>query len=888
MKSRYKPADPPLVDNVNVYKSAKDKSEALADVFEKVSTTNNLPSESKNFRAKYEKTHPLCHPQSDNSENYNSIITIRDFNVALDNIKKVKVSEGIDQISYRMLREIPQSFKILIVELFNRCYSQGTVPSMWKHAIVTPIPKQGKPRKEVGSYRPISLTSHLGKIYERILKGRLEHFCESKGIIPLYQAGFRRGRGVTDHIVSLASHVKKALQKRRPLYACFFDIHRAFDTVWHHKLLEKIHKFGIKGNMYSFIQSFLKNRSFQVNWHGTLSSRRNIDTGVPQGSVISPLLFSIMLSDISTVDVKGAKITLYADDLAVWKEALFRRTGGSRGLNRLFKKTNNTFQKVIKNITTYMKHNGFTLSPNKTKFIVFTRNRLVHPIQMNVLNTIIRPSKEVRYLGVIFSSNGRWGSHIQSLIANATKAINLLRILKRQPWSSHPKIMTKLAVTLVRSRLLFGMEAAFSASPSLIKKLMVIDAKAIKISLGLPKATPHYLTYREAGILPYNHQMRLQCANYLFRHKTVSNSTNIEELERETNYRNAPKKSLLKDFTRPLLTQANLDVHEVATIPLHPYPPWTLERPVIFSSIPGVDKSYPLLANILTREHIESLYNHSLHIYTDGSVNNSTVGAAFTIPDLNVEKRYNLSQVNIFTAELLAISMALEFINDMPVTPRSIVILTDSQSSLATLSNDNRSTREDIVKEIGVLIHQIKLKGTEVILQWIPSHIGIPGNETADRLAREAANNIAANRINLKMSYSDVKCRLKMAAWKLWQDEFLATAEQRGYDIDLSPPTKHGMFIPNTPSNITSMIHRLRCDVWKTIFVPKGCECGSFISPHHIIFKCPINKNVFENLLKSTNGNTLKDLMQKHPVFGWSKAIQTARLIAQTSASYCI
>ena len=90
-----------------------------------------------------------------------------------------------------------------------------------KHAIVTPIPKQGKSRKEVGNYRPISLTSHIGQIYERIVKQRLNHFCESKGVIPLCQAGFRTGRGVSDHLVRLGAHVRRERLRRRALYSCF-------------------------------------------------------------------------------------------------------------------------------------------------------------------------------------------------------------------------------------------------------------------------------------------------------------------------------------------------------------------------------------------------------------------------------------------------------------------------------------------------------------------------------------------------------------------------------------------------------------------------------------------------------------------------------------------
>ena len=136
---------------------------------------------------------------------------------------------------------------------------------------IVPIPKPGKPRADPSNYRPISLTPHLGKLYERILKSRLEHHCESRGVIPLCQAGFRRGRGVTDHAVRLASHVKKALSRRHSTLATFCDIHRAYDSVWHYKLIEKLKKIAVSGIFLNFVKSFLNNRSFRVQYKGVYS-----------------------------------------------------------------------------------------------------------------------------------------------------------------------------------------------------------------------------------------------------------------------------------------------------------------------------------------------------------------------------------------------------------------------------------------------------------------------------------------------------------------------------------------------------------------------------------------------------------------------------------------
>ena len=170
-----------------------------------------------------------------------SPLTLTEIQKVINNIKQVKKATGTDLITYRMIKHFPPHTTSTLHQFYNRCWLEGTVPSDWKNAEIIPLLKPGKPAKDPGSYRPIALTPHLGKVYERVLKNRLEYHLESNNIIPLFQAGFRRGRGCMDHTVKLASHVKKAFAKRRPVAATFFDVKRAFDTVWH-KLL--IHKLG--------------------------------------------------------------------------------------------------------------------------------------------------------------------------------------------------------------------------------------------------------------------------------------------------------------------------------------------------------------------------------------------------------------------------------------------------------------------------------------------------------------------------------------------------------------------------------------------------------------------------------------------------------------------
>ena len=130
---------------------------------------------------------------------------------------------------------------------------------------------------------------------------------------------------MSDHLVRLWAHVRRARLRRRALYSCFFDVRRAYDTVWRGRLLRKVKEVGLSGQMCNFVKAFLSKRTFQVRWKGTLSNSQRLDMGVPQGSVIAPLLFSIMLHDINKIQKHDAIITLYADNLAIWKESKCRK-----------------------------------------------------------------------------------------------------------------------------------------------------------------------------------------------------------------------------------------------------------------------------------------------------------------------------------------------------------------------------------------------------------------------------------------------------------------------------------------------------------------------------------------------------------------------------------
>ena len=558
-----------------------------------------------------------------------------------------------------------------------------------------------------------------------MIKNRLEYHCESKKVFPVCQAGFRRGRGVTDHLVQLGEHVGGAIGRREVLLTCFFDISCAYDQVWHAKLLQKLNKIGISGNMYNYISSFLSDKSMQVRWKGATSTTKGVSMGVPQGSVIAPLLFNIMVHDVDTA-VKGKVVlTMYADDLAIWTDTHIRRLHTNSSWE---KQSMKLFQEAVDGVVHFMQVNGFALSSQKTVFVPFHTNTSQNTeVHIRVNGQSIFASKEVKIPGCTLHS---LGAYEPAGRAERLPSPQLDQGAICSALGEHPKILVNVVRALVRSRLSYGLEAIPHLSKTGLARLTAIEVRGLRLALGL---------------LPFRRHIQLVCSKYVFRCQTVDNSTVDEITATFRNPSRLQSYSSICDLVCDMVRSAGLDGVEVATRPMHPYPPWLLERAHVEVDMEGLMKDQnPLVLAVTARLCLEEKYQHHLKIFTDGSVmEDGAAGAAFVIPEFNnLTHSYSLPAVSVFTAELLAISMALQHISAIPVTPIAIVICSDSKAALTAIKSDSQNAREDLVREIATTTHHLITRGTEVRFQWVPAHFCLSGNEKADRAAKRGAKGV--------------------------------------------------------------------------------------------------------------------------------------------------
>ena len=243
-------------------------------------------------------------------------ITHNELESALQSLKP-KQAPGPDGVTNELLMHLDAEAKKKLLQIYSASWKHGIVPQEWKKAILIPIHKPGKPKNSPSSYRPISLTSCLCKLLERILNSRLMWFMEKERKFNDEQAGFCPCRSTEDQVTYLTQLIEEGFQAKKQTVVVWVDLEKAFDRVWTKGLLLKLLKTNITHKMYNWIKQYIHNRKAKVSLKGKYSRTASFKQGVPQGGVLSPSLFLIFLNDLISTTSPNVKAVQYADDLAL-------------------------------------------------------------------------------------------------------------------------------------------------------------------------------------------------------------------------------------------------------------------------------------------------------------------------------------------------------------------------------------------------------------------------------------------------------------------------------------------------------------------------------------------------------------------------------------------
>ena len=340
----------------------------------------------------------------------------------LDIIKNLNVNKahGPDNISGRMIELCGDNITVPLSIIFKNIIETGIFPKLWKSANVTPVHKK-ESKQVIKNYRPISLLPLFAKIFERILCSKMHNFFTSNGLITKNQSGFQPGDSVTNQLICLVDSIHNSLDINLEVRSVFLDMSKAFDKVWHEGLLLKLKQNGIKGKLLNLLESYLSDRNQRVFINGSESEWGEIESGVPQGSVLGPLLFLIYINDLEK-DVKSQKKKI-ADDTSLFSIVQDPNISACE-LNH-----------DLKLISQWAYQWKMSFNPDPTKQavqVLFSRKtkNITHPkIYFNDVE--VKSVNEHKHLGLTLDAKLTFASHIDEKLKKARKGLGIIKFLSR-------------------------------------------------------------------------------------------------------------------------------------------------------------------------------------------------------------------------------------------------------------------------------------------------------------------------------------------------------------------------------------------------------------------------------------------------------------------------
>ncbi len=442
-------------------------------------------------------------PEDENTlqTSYNRQIDQHEVRQAIRSMRKT--APGPDSVHSEMLKHLQPQHIDAIVYLFQTIWNTHQLPTSWKEAHIIPIRKPGKTATELTSYRPISLTNTLCKTMEKIIVRRILRKLETDKSIDKHQSGFRPHKSTIDNLLRLQQEIVDGYSTNQFTVCIFFDVEKAFDRILPSTILKAAQQLQIRGNALHFIQSFLTNRTFNVRIGKHISASRKQETGTPQGSVISPLLFIAAINDLASNIDANIHYSMFADDLAIY----------TRGTN--LQNIENRLQRCVTKLESWARERGLRFSSQKTNLINFTRKRKnLRPINI-VLNNIPIPNvTSIKFLGLVFDHHLTWTKHIEYLKQKCIPRINLLKTLSRQKWGADRKTMLHLYSSLIKTVLDYGCVTFSNASKKSLAKLNTIQNTALRICIGAHCTSPVMSLHVEADVLPLQHHWNYRSLVY--------------------------------------------------------------------------------------------------------------------------------------------------------------------------------------------------------------------------------------------------------------------------------------------------------------------------------------------------------------------------------------
>jgi hypothetical protein len=452
------------------------------------------------------------------TKEHKNIFTFR--NVNEDTVSQIidkispKASFGFDGLSSKLIKTVKNALIKPITLIINQMLNTGIFPDKLKIAKIMPIHKKDD-ETLFTNYRPISLLPAISKIFEKVIFKQIYKFFQDKKLFFNAQYGFRFEHCTEFAALDLVDKVMLEMDKMNTPINIFLDLSKAFDTLDHKILIQKLEYYGIKGTALKLMESYLTNRKQYVEIHDTKSDILTLTTGVPQGSILGPLLFIIYINDIAQAS-KLFDFIIYADDttLSTTLETVVNKDNASNSDINL--------NIELANVSNWLCANKLSLNVAKCKYIIFhTPKKKVKPLSLKINNTVIERVKEFNFLGLTINEHLNWKAHINKIANKISKSLGILNKLKHF-LPLHTKVL--MYNSLILSYLNFGI-LAWGYECNRITKL---QKKAIRI-ISISKYNAHTEPiFKALKLLKVNDILRVQQLKFYYKFKNNKLPHNLQ------------------------------------------------------------------------------------------------------------------------------------------------------------------------------------------------------------------------------------------------------------------------------------------------------------------------------------------------------------------------
>ena len=413
-----------------------------------------------------------------------------------------KTSRAYDLVSNNTLKSTKDVICPYLEVLFNKCINEGVFPDAFKTAEVIPLHKGGD-KFDLNNFRPISLLPAIGKLFEKLLATRIIKFFTKHDLFSSDQFGFRAKFSTDFAIADIYDKLIYNLDKELSSCAIFLDLAKAFDSVDHKILLRKMQCYGFRGKTLELFRSYLKSRSQYVKLNGSKSSLLEIEFGVPQGSILGPLLFLIFINDLP--NATNLYIKLFADDTFLCAQ------------NGKFTDLENEVNTELEKVSIWLASNKLTLNSDKSKFMLVSKKRDTPNMSIIINGAALKSCDFYKYLGVVFDKNLDWSQHIQYISKKISKACGALAKIRH---CVNLDIRKNVYHALVYSYLRYGILVWGNASHSVLEPLQILSNKIIRIMDFLPSGNIDLVSaYKELKLLQVKKIHSLELGKFVFKEK---------------------------------------------------------------------------------------------------------------------------------------------------------------------------------------------------------------------------------------------------------------------------------------------------------------------------------------------------------------------------------